>query len=173
MRPMNTIAALLAASFLTVPALAAPSAGDAPAAAASRAKGGAKKAKRDPAKRGERMVQRMVKAGISESTAKEIVAIRAGNRSKRQAIRKEMQTHRQKLAQLLKSNSNDQAAYKKSLDGMKAARVKLQTLSASERAAISSKLTPKQQAQLLAAKHRKGKRGAKAKRGAGRTASNF
>lgn len=89
--------------------------------------------------------------GLDEKKAAEVEKILAKHAPERKKIQKEIQTHRRQLRALLDKDSNDQAAYKKAIDGFRAARKKAQTQRDQEFDELAKVLTPKQQAKLVVA----------------------
>lgn len=161
MRIVKTLATVLALSFAAAPALAAPTPG-APLGQAAAKKGKGKAKDRGPGKRFER-------AGISKEKMQKIKAVIQKNKTKRKAIREETRKHRQALKKLLDADSNDQAAYKKALDGLEAAQKKQRALRESEKKEIAKILTPKEMAKLLGGGRMRGpgRRGGDGPRGNG------
>ncbi len=161
MRYFKTLATVLALSFAAAPALAAPTPG---APLAQAAKPAAKKGK------GKGKGKRFERAGISKEKMQKIKQAIEKNKAKHKAIRAEMKKHRQALKKLLDADSNDQAAYKKALDGLDAAQKKQQALRNSEKKEIAKILTPKEVAKLMGAGRRMrgpGRRGGGGPRGHG------
>lgn len=159
MRSKTLFASLLTATLLAAPAFAQPPAPRAPAAA---------KAKQpDPARREARRVQALERAGVDAVRARRVAKILAGFDSQRSAARAEMKTHRQALRQLIASKSTDETAYRRALDGMRAAKAKLDSVQDRQVEAVAKVLKPSEQAKLLAQLrgHRGGKAGKAGKPG--------
>ncbi len=92
--------------------------------------------------------------GLDEKKAAEVEKILAKHAPRRLELRKEMQTHRRQLRELVKKDSNDQAAYQKAIQGLRAVQKKLHAQREKELDELAKVLTPKQQAKLLIAVRR-------------------
>ncbi len=147
------LTAFLSASLLAIPAMAqpagAPARGAGPAMVGQPVLGGPGKKAGNPAAR----------LGIDAPTAQKVKQIHQKYRAERQAILQRIGTHRQQLVQLLRSDSNDQNAYRNAINGLKTAREQLQASKDREMAELQKTLTPKQQAKLMAAMHRRANNG--------------
>ncbi len=89
--------------------------------------------------------------GLDDKKANAVSAILARHFAERRKITKEQRDHRQALRKLLEKNSDDQKAYKKELDGFRAARNKLHALEDKQLDEVAKILTPKEQVKLVAA----------------------
>lgn len=150
MRPIKTLAAaVLAASFFTIPAFAAP-AGRTPAA-------GHGHAKKSPAERAKQRQARraaaLKKAGVAPKRAQQALATMARFDAERKPVRAQMRKHMKALRALRKNKSQDKAAFKRERDAMKAGIAKLKAIRARERAALDKILTKAEQAKLKAMRH--------------------
>ena len=134
---------------VAAPALARPAHPGAPAQA--RAEKRAKIEARLKKIRGEVLRKRV---GLDETHARRVEAILDRYRPKRQALQKQMRTHRQAIGKLLKADSNDQNAYRREIAGMRSAKRQLDALRERELNEVSRLLTPKQQAKLAVALRR-------------------
>lgn len=94
------------------------------------------------------------KVGLSEAKAQKLERIMDGFHQKRRALHQQMRSNHKALRQLLKADSNDQQAYKKSVDGLIDARDRMQKLKRQQIRAMRKHLTPKQQAKAMMALHR-------------------
>lgn len=106
--------------------------------------------------------------GLSDAKAARVELIIDQYQPRKRELRKELRALKQELRALLESDSNDEAAYARVLDGMHKRHTELHTLRLEEREAVRGELTAKQQAKLLQAMHhhkkmrkhhRKGRRG--------------
>lgn len=159
MNRTGIIAILLATSLFSVPALAQ---SGAPSRAAGPAMVG------QPVLGGPGQGARLTQAGLDAPTAQKVQQIHQKYRAEREPIRQQIQTNRQRIAQLLQSNSNDQNAYRTALTALQTARKQMEASKDREVAELQQILTPKQQAQLLAAMNKRGNRdGAPPGRGRG------
>jgi Spy/CpxP family protein refolding chaperone len=158
MRALNAIPLAIAMFLCAAPAFAQP-AGKPPAAAPGKAHAKGKANARHASKKEARVLEALKRAGIDEARAKQVIAVVKKYREERQPVRKEMQTHKRTLRALLSSNSSDQAAYTKALDGLKAGKKKLQEIEDRQVAEIQQILAPSEQAKVLRllqrAKHRR------------------
>jgi Spy/CpxP family protein refolding chaperone len=139
------IAAFFAATLLSVPAFAQP------AGAPARAAGPALAGQPVLGGQGQRAGANLARLGLDAATAQKVQQIHQKYRTERQGIRQQTQTHRQRIQQLLAANSDDQNAYRAALTGLQNARKLMQASKDREVAELQQVLTPKQQAQLLAA----------------------
>jgi Spy/CpxP family protein refolding chaperone len=152
MKRLATIVAFFAATAFAVPALAAPTGweGTPPPSAGQKAKRTGKGLKNKG-----QMQAFLTKTGISQATAKQVFAIRQQSAQKRKAARAKLAKHRRELVSLLQADSNDQSAYRVAMAGMEQARNQLKQIRDADKAAIQKLLTPKQQAQVAAAMHKR------------------
>lgn len=168
---MTATAALLVLAVAT-PALAHPGRGDRRGARGSRDDVGHhhKRHAHMKARRGKMLRKH---AGLDEATARRVEAVFERHEPARKRLRMEARTHRQALRELMRADSNDQAAYKRALDAMIALRVEREELRHREVGELRGVLTPKQQAKVLSGlrkmrrdhrHHRRGKRGARGER---------
>lgn len=88
--------------------------------------------------------------GLDRKTAEEVVKILTKYQPERRKLQKEQREHRQAVRELLRNDSNDEAAYKKGIQGFRSAEKKLFDLRNKEIDEVSKLLTPKQQAKLVA-----------------------
>ena len=93
------------------------------------------------------------KMQLPDATAQQVETLVRANMGKKKPLHQQMRTQRKALHKLLKEDSNDQQAYADALDGLKKTRTALRTLHEAQIAELQKLLTPKQQAQLLAAHH--------------------
>jgi Spy/CpxP family protein refolding chaperone len=89
--------------------------------------------------------------GLDEKKATEVQKVLDKHAPERKMLRLELRTQREAIRKLLDDDSDDQAAYKKALEGLRAAHKKLAELRNREIDELSKLLTPKQQAKLLMA----------------------
>ncbi len=94
------------------------------------------------------------KLQLPDATAQQVETLVRTSMEKKKPLHEQMRTQHQALRKLLKDDSNDQQAFAAALDGLKKTREALRTLHEAQIAGLQKLLTPKQQAQLLAA-HRK------------------
>jgi Spy/CpxP family protein refolding chaperone len=96
---------------------------------------------------------RMLKeeVGLDEKTAAAVERILSKYRPERQAASETVQSERRKLNALLELDSNDQAAYARSIRAFLDARQKLHDLQKKQAEELGKVLTPKQQAKLARA----------------------
>lgn len=164
MRPIKIVTSILAASLLTLPALAAP-ANPHPPAAEGRAKGEHKKSAAERTKKREaRRTAALAKAGVDATRTKQVLAAMQRADAERKPAMESVRTHRQALRQLVESKSTDQAAIKRAIDGMQSGKQKLSQIRDRETGAVAQILKPSEQARFYAALHH-GKRDGKGKRG--------
>ena len=140
MKARTTLAAIVAASLLAVPALAAPGNANGKAHSAQRAKKRA--GKMTPAQREARALAKLKKAGIDEARAKRVIAINKHYRAEKKKLRAASKTHRQAIRKLLQSKSTDEAAFKVALDNLHVNRTKARALGDSRVAALRTILKP-------------------------------
>jgi Spy/CpxP family protein refolding chaperone len=88
-------------------------------------------------------------AGLDEKKAAEVEKVLNKHAPARKQLQKESQQQRQAIRQLLDKDSNDQAAYEKSIKALRSAQKKLHELREKEIDELSKLLTPKQQAKIL------------------------
>jgi Spy/CpxP family protein refolding chaperone len=89
--------------------------------------------------------------GLDEKTAAAVERILAKYRPERKAAADTVDSEQRKLNAMLELDSNDQAAYAKSIRAMLEARQKLQELQRKQADELTKVLTPKQQAKLARA----------------------
>jgi Spy/CpxP family protein refolding chaperone len=130
---------------LATPVLAQPAAKPAPAA--------------EPAAKAEQRQERVRKlrdkvlrqrAGLDANKAAHVEKVLRDYQDNQRAIRASIRDSRQRLRKLLKDDSQDQAAYKAALEQFRKAHADLARLREKEFAALDEKLTPREQAKLLA-----------------------
>lgn len=92
--------------------------------------------------------------GLDEKKAEEVQKILLKYEPERRKLQRQHQEHRRELRALLQSDSNDDAAYKKSIDGFRSTQKKLNALRDKEMDEVAKSITPKQQAKLYAALER-------------------
>lgn len=92
--------------------------------------------------------------GLSDDKAKKVEQTFDQYSASRHAAHQQLREARSQLRDLLKADSNDQAAYQKTVDALHQAHNTLHSLRNKEFEALKADLTPKQQAQLLRALHR-------------------
>ncbi|HEX6764312.1 MAG TPA: periplasmic heavy metal sensor [Polyangiaceae bacterium] len=89
--------------------------------------------------------------GLDEKTAAAVERILAKYRPERRVASETVDSERRKLNAMLELDSNDQAAYAKSIRALLDARQKLQDLQRKQAEELAKVLTPKQQAKLARA----------------------
>jgi Spy/CpxP family protein refolding chaperone len=89
------------------------------------------------------------RVGLDEAKAAHVEKVIIDYQQKQRVIRKDIRDSRQRLRELFKSDSDDQAAYKEALTKFRKAHADLAQLRELEFAALDAKLTPKEQAKLL------------------------
>lgn len=92
--------------------------------------------------------------GLDEKKAEEVQKVLLKYEPERRKVQRQHQEHRRALRDLLQNDSNDDAAYKKSIDGFRATQKKLNALRDKEMDEVAKLITPKQQAKLYAALER-------------------
>ncbi len=140
----------LAASVALLSALAVA----APAFAQGAGKGGPPPDKRAQVEQRMQQVLHKVlrdRVGLDEKKAAAVEKILDKNAKAERTLRQEQRTHRQALRALLKADSNDQAAYKKAIAGLRSSQQKLQAMHQRELDEVARILTPKEQAKFLVA----------------------
>ncbi len=101
------------------------------------------------ASQGQRTGNRLARFGFDTATVQKVQQIHQTYRKERQSIKRQTQTHRQRISQLLKAKSNDQNSYRTALTGLKNARAQMKASKDREMAELERILTPKQQALLI------------------------
>ena len=96
--------------------------------------------------------------GLDEQTAKEVEAVLESFRPRRQAVRKKVRVLRQKLRELVQSDSNDEQAFAYNIKGLLHSQVEMQQQRRKELRALAKILSPKQHAKLMLAMERMKKR---------------
>lgn len=91
------------------------------------------------------------RVGLDEKKATAVEKILEKNAKTERTLRQEQRKHRQELRALLKADSNDQAAYKRAITGLRASQKKLQAIHEQELDQVGRILTPKEQAKFLVA----------------------
>ncbi len=91
------------------------------------------------------------KVGLTSAKIKQVESTFATFRAKRTKLQKQKKTHRRALRKLARSDSDDQAAYKKAIDDFLATRKAIRSLEDDQMAALRKILTPKEQVKLLQA----------------------
>lgn len=92
--------------------------------------------------------------GLDEKKADEVQKVLLKYEPERRKIQKQHREHRKELRDLLQSDSSDDAAYKKSIEGFRSTQKKLAALRDKEMDEVQKLITPKQQAKLYAALER-------------------
>jgi Spy/CpxP family protein refolding chaperone len=105
--------------------------------------------------------------GIDEAKGKQVEKVLLKYEPERQKQLKAQRSQRKALRDLLRADSNDEAAYKKALDGLRAAQKKIYSVREKELDELGKLLTAKQQAKLFATLQRIRRQFAR-KRGGGR-----
>lgn len=163
MRPLKVLAAALALSLLAAPALAEARPNKPPAAAKAKAKaakkGAAKGDEASAQKRDERIQKALEKQGVDSARAKQVVGVMNKYRAERKPVHEEMKKQREALRALLDSNSTDEAAYTRAIDGIEAGRKKLAGIQEKQVSEIRGILKPSEQAKVLRLMHNAKKRG--------------
>lgn len=96
--------------------------------------------------------------GLDEKKADEVQKVLLKYEPERRKLQRQHRQHRSELRDLLQADSNDDAAYKKSIEGFRSTQKKLNALRDKEMDEIAKLVTPKQQAKLYAALERLRKR---------------
>jgi len=143
MIPVKSVA-WLAALLATVSLLLAPT----PAFAEPK-QAGDKKAKIEE-RRAKVRARVLKEVGIDEAKGKQVEKVLLKYEPERQKQLKAQREYRNTLRDLLRQDSNDDAAYKKALDGLRSAQKKLFTAREKELDELGKLLTAKQQAKLFA-----------------------
>ncbi len=94
------------------------------------------------------------RVGLSEKRAVRLEQTLDGFNKQRWLIKKEMHRNHKKLRQLLLDDSNDQRAYKQSIDALAVGRAKIDVLKGEQMSALRKQLNPKEQAKAMMALHR-------------------
>ena len=94
------------------------------------------------------------RVGLDEQKAKQVELVLDKYSVERQKLRAEQRSQRRALNELLRADSNDQAAYARALKGLREARKKLHALEEREAEELTKLLTAKQQAKYLRALER-------------------
>ena len=152
MRALKTIPIVVALSLAPLPALARPAPAKTPAAAPARpskAPAKSKPADKKANAREARVLEALQREGIDSARAKQVVAVMKKYRLERIKVNAGMQTHKASLRVLLESDSTDQDAYSKALDGLKDGRKQLQDITDRQMAEIQQILKPSEQAKVL------------------------
>jgi len=159
MRTLPTIASMLAAAALAMPA-AAQSFDDAPkpAPAQTGAKRGVK------VQKGKAMSQALRDIGVEDARIRQVVAIHEKYATQQQKVRADARQHRRALENLVQKDSKDETAYRRALDGIEKAKKERLRLRDGERQEMRNVLKPSEQAKLLAKRHRGGPRTHEAQR---------
>lgn len=112
-----------------------------------------KKIERQGHKRLERLRERILrkKVGLSDDKVDEVVALFQAQEAERGRLEKEMRASRRALGELLRSDSDDQAAYQTELTRLREAHQSLDGLREKQLAELATILEPKEQAKLLRA----------------------
>ncbi|MCO4763437.1 MAG: hypothetical protein KC502_18110 [Myxococcales bacterium] len=92
--------------------------------------------------------------GLTETRAKKAEGVLARFAKERRTLQRSAHQHTKAVHLLVRSDSNDQAAYRQAVNGMIAAREALASLHGREFAALRKILKPKEQALLLLGLHR-------------------
>jgi Spy/CpxP family protein refolding chaperone len=92
--------------------------------------------------------------GLDDKKADEVQKVLVKHHAERQKLQREHRQHRKDLRDLLQSDSNDEARYKKSIEGFRSTQKKLNALRDREMDEIQKLVTSKQQAKLYAAMER-------------------
>lgn len=87
--------------------------------------------------------------GLEEKRAQEVEKVLDKYAPERKKLRDSMRDQQKALRELIKKNSDDQAAFKRALDALADGQGKLNALRLQEQAELAKLLTPKQQALLL------------------------
>lgn len=153
MKRTAIVATFLATCLIAIPSFAQP------AGAPGRAAGPAAMGQPVLGAGGQKAGARLARLGLDAATAQKVQQIHQKYQAERKPIRQQVRTHRQALAQLIRSDSNDQNAYRTAITGLQTARKQLEASKDREMAELQQILTPKQQAQLLAVMHRRANKG--------------
>jgi len=92
--------------------------------------------------------------GLDDKKADEVLKVLAKYEPERRKLQRQQQEHRRALRDLLQADSNDDAEYKKQIDGFRSAQKKLSALRDKETDEVAKLITPKQQAKLYGALER-------------------
>ncbi len=149
MTAKTTLAAVVAASFFALPAMAAPPKGQKPPAAA-KAKNKAQAKRNKQNQRRAALQTALGKAGVSQAAQARVLSVMKENVAARQAVREAAREHKKALRELVKSNSSDDAAFTRAMNGLKDAKKKMVTLREKQDSEIQTILTPSQYAKTRA-----------------------
>lgn len=159
MRAIKALPALFALSLLSAPAFARPEGRPAKPPAAAHKKAPPKQAAK--ANKWEaRVLEALKSEGIDEARAKRVVEAIKQTRTASKPVHEEVRKHQQALKELVRTNSTDESAYSKAIEGIKAGRKKLAELREQQVTEIQKILKPSEQARVmkLIVKHRRMKK---------------
>jgi Spy/CpxP family protein refolding chaperone len=126
----------------------------APRSAIAEPKGRVDKKSKLEARRAQVRARILREVGIDQKKGDAVEKVLRKYEPERQKLMREQRAEKLALRDLLRSNSDDDKAYKKALDGLRSARRKLHTVQEKELDELAKLLTPKQQAKLYAALQR-------------------
>lgn len=89
--------------------------------------------------------------GLDDQRAKRVERILDKYTPQRRKLKKQERMHTKTLRALIQADSDDQPAYKRSIDGFRSTKNQLHALQNREYAELAKQLTPKQQAKLYVA----------------------
>ena len=89
------------------------------------------------------------RAGLDQAKIKKVEVILDRHAPKRAALQRNLEQHRKSIRKLLESDSNDQAAYERAIDGLRKAQDDLHVLRNKEIDDLRKVLTPKEQAKVV------------------------
>src|SRR5258706_11902106 len=95
----------------------------------------------------DRILQREV--GLDENKADQVEKLLIKHQDERKRLQREVREQRQAMKALLADKSEDEAAYKKAVDGFRASQKKLQALRERELDDLAKVLKPREQARLM------------------------
>lgn len=89
------------------------------------------------------------RVGLDEATAQRVEQVLGQFDSQHAAVREQIRTNQRRIRQLIRDKSNDQAAYRQAVDGLRNAQLQQETLRNREFDELRKILLPSQQAKLL------------------------
>ena len=104
-----------------------------------------------------RLLQRRV--GLDEPTARRVIEVLRSHEQKREVLANRLKDQKRELGRLVRTNSADQSAYQRAIDGLLRTQQEMETLRREEFAALRRVLTPQQQGKLLVELNRLMRRG--------------
>ncbi|HMR80436.1 MAG TPA: hypothetical protein PKD61_35250 [Polyangiaceae bacterium] len=151
MKARTTLAAIVAASILAIPALATPGEVSGKSFGALRTVN--KRVNSENSAMNEQdVLKKLIEAGIDEPQATRVIAINKYYGSEMKKEHATIAAQRKILDGLVRSNSANEAAYKDALYKVQYSKTKLQSISNSRASALRTLLKPSQQAKLMSLK---------------------